>query len=906
MDFDISKLNGDWLKWAKEADEHKKGSKDKKINSAFEEAYILNAAFDAKKSVDDVKNIFGADFATKYENRLKNETADIDKKSDTAKSAQKDVINKYLAQSAQTYINKPDWKAFAETIKKQILSPDKELTNRGYYTELTKQIDEVANAMSTQRYNNREDIKDLYDKVKDGLQLDKNDPFKDFKLEVLKQMVMIAESHQMKIENDIIQAKYDELRKTMSREEAIEKIQKDDSLKGSYAHDYYGRDMNEVFAKKDTGYLHKGLIHKMEDSVLMKEAREEVYKAIEKQREIFAKKPIEELAKITGKDIDAAAKEYMGDNLDKYAKKVFRGELSFESKLKFERSNVKAHCHEIAADLRAMALAQKSFTDTEIRDELKNEQLFEGMLSAGLINKDDNGGYNITNLSNAIREKLGADLRANKQNKDFYSLAEIENVVKDIASKSGIPSEQVSSKDVKSLIKLCGFEVEGKNWAKIFINALVDTAVAGASAFVATELGMDNQAYDKVHDVEVELPVSTTVDLDISFIGSKGKVNIYKLVSDLKSKNYSDIQWSLTDDKLSLSFVKNELKKGKTDEPLEFYEEFSKRAGETALKTMLVAFALNLLKEALSDTGVEIPITSTQFTTTSVEEYTKNIDADKKLSPAQKEALKRLVDAFIERKDGKPVLNENGEPKWDAESFKGCLNRMAGDASVLNSHEFHIGVEREIKAQQEKLVKELAKVEPPVVEPKPKKEPEKVTLTASKEVTSITHKWTKEHSWQAVIATYYPEAYEQYKNNLKPLVDAFRKAHGISNKHGVPAGKDVVLRDITIGGKTYAAKADTDGARLKQFTSNEYFGWGAEYFNDPEALKKKNLGAPEVENKIKEKVTVKNESTGKEYSAESEETARNNAELDIIDGTVVTYKRKWGEEPDSTYTKNNM
>ena len=83
-DFEIKNLKGDWAKWATEADEHEKGQKDSKINSAFEENYILNAAFNAGRTVEEVSEIFGADFGQRYQDKLTTNNANIDRKSQTA------------------------------------------------------------------------------------------------------------------------------------------------------------------------------------------------------------------------------------------------------------------------------------------------------------------------------------------------------------------------------------------------------------------------------------------------------------------------------------------------------------------------------------------------------------------------------------------------------------------------------------------------------------------------------------------------------------------------------------------------------------------------------------------------------------------------------------------------------
>lgn len=36
---------------------------------------------------------------------------------------------------------------------------------------------------------------------------------------------------------------------------------------------------------------------------------------------------------------------------------------------------------------------------------------------------------------------------------------------------------------------------------------------------------------------------------------------------------------------------------------------------------------------------------------------------------------------------------------------------------------------------------------------------------------------------------------------------------------------------ITVNGKSYLPKADADGSRLKEFTSNKWFGWRSKFFS---------------------------------------------------------------------------
>lgn len=830
MDFDIKQLKGDWSKWANEANEHKKGTKDDKINSAFEEAYVLNAAFNAGKTVEEVTEIFGAEFGQKYERKLTTDNGNISLKSDTAKDAEEHILSNYLAKSRAEFVKNPDWKAYAQSLKDDILSPDKHLTNRGFYTTLTKQIETVADAMSKFEYNSRDDIKDLYKKVKAELDLDKKDKFKDFKLEVLKQMVLTAEAHQKTKEKDLVEAKYDELRKTMSREEAVKTIQKSDEFKGSYFHDYWGQDSNERFSRDDTQRLHKGLIHEMEEGKVMAEARKEVNKAIEAQRRKSVDDPR------SSREIEKDAKESMGDSLDKYAKKVFRGELSFKDKIAFERSNVKAKRKEIASDELAEHNKTVAYTEEDIKDELKNDIIFNGLLASGLIterdslNEKNEKTYDISALSDKIRERIGAELVASKQKDDLYPYSEVENVVKDILVNSGV--QNISTKEVKNLIELCGFEVEGKNWVKIFVNSVADTVIPTLSALAAVGL-MDKQVYDKTHPVKVNVNNKVHAELDLNITGGEASINKFDLMKSLQASGFGKDNIKLTETANGFKLIIDKTdSKTHEGEPINFYEEFSKRAGETALKTALVSFALNFMSEAFADNQGEIPTTVTQFAHKSIEAYNAEIDADKKMTSAQKESLKQLAEAYLQRDEKGEVVLKDGEPVWDVENFKDCLDRMAGSSSMLNKHEHNIGINNELSRVNKELSKIIVKI---AEEDKLKEQTEVITTVkntpAPDEVLTVPHTWKHNESWQAVIATYYPEAFEEFKNNLKPLVDAFRDAQGISRRSGVPNGQTLHLDVITVNGKSYSPKADEDGARLKEFTSNKWFGWGSKFFS---------------------------------------------------------------------------
>lgn len=912
-DFEIKNLTGDWAKWAKEADEHEKGQKDSKINSAFEENYVLNAAFNAGKTVEEVSEILGADFGQRYQDKLTANNANIDKKSQTAEDAEEDVLKNFVATAGAKYAEKPDWKTLAEDLKADILSPDKNLTNRGYYTTLTKQIDAVATSLAKFKYKNRDEVKDLYDKVKDDLNLNKkdNDKFREFKLEVLEKMVLIAEAHQQSKELKEIGDYYKALRggtkvegdkildgTKRTREEAYEIIQNSEKFKGSYFHDYTGRDYDDKITK-----FHKGLIHQFEDSTIMNDARKVVFDAIEAQR----RKHIDDPRSSRQVEKDVIVDLKARNEYDDYTQKVLGGELSFRDKMSFARSNVKAHRKEIATNEKVEHNKTIKYTEKDLKDEVRKDVLINSLINNGLIteraglNQDNEKTYDITNLSDMIRERVGANLIASKQPGDLYPYSEVENIVKDLMAKGGI--QAISQKDTRRIIEdICGFEVIGKNWVKILVNAVADTVIPTAATALSVA-SMTKQVFDKTYPVEVNITNDIFAELNLKINGGEAKLNKFDLIKSLQASGFGKGEFEFIEDgnggfKLILNKTVTNSYEG---DPIKFHEEFSKRAGSIALRTALIAFAMNVMQQAFNDkNGQELPEIVTQFAHTSIQDYKNEIDVDKKLTPAQKKALQELAEAFIKRDEkGKKVLNANGEPIWEVEKFKSLLDNIAGSSSMLDKSEFHIGITRAVNEYKEKLAKILAEQ---ALNDKIKEETE--TITTEKVVTegkvlTVPHEWKHNESWQAIIATYYPEAFEDHKNNLKPLVDAFRDAQGISRRSGIPVGQTLNLDVITVNGKTYSPKAD-DGTRLKTYTDNKWFGWGSKYYSGDwkyptEGVSTATGKERKSEDSVKYKAT--RESDKKEAEDENQIKAQDKLRPEARDGveTTVTVKNIEGQ-----------
>ena len=104
------------------------------MNSAFEEMYVLNAAFDAGKTVEEVAEIFGAEFAKTYGDKLKSNSANINIKSDVVKDVEKDILERYLVPSKEDFVANPNWQDYSKALRNKILSPEQQgissLTNK--------------------------------------------------------------------------------------------------------------------------------------------------------------------------------------------------------------------------------------------------------------------------------------------------------------------------------------------------------------------------------------------------------------------------------------------------------------------------------------------------------------------------------------------------------------------------------------------------------------------------------------------------------------------------------------------------------------------------------------------------------------------------------------------------------
>ena len=79
---------------------------------------------------------------------------------------------------------------------------------------------------------------------------------------------------------------------------------------------------------------------------------------------------------------------------------------------------------------------------------------------------------------------------------------------------------------------------------------------------------------------------------------------------------------------------------------------------------------------------------------------------------------------------------------------------------------------------------------------------------------------------------------------MKPVVDAFRKAQGISFTSGIPVGRTSHIDVLEVKGEKFAPKTDDYEKRLAGNLTDDTYGWNSKYFNKNWHIKTKGTSTP--------------------------------------------------------------
>ncbi len=529
------------------------------------------------------------------------------------------------------------------------------------YLEMQADVTNILNAINTIGYNSKDDVKKLEDKVKEQLKIDKKD---NFKKDVLKALVKNAEQTQAKKEYEEVKVKYDELvNKGTLEEEAYKAVKKEFQPKGSYYKDLF---KNGSFFYKAIHF--RGKLGKFEKSHIMSQARTTAREAVY-ESDGTTKKEVK-------KDAETTLKE--NDDYNKYTKRALGGERSFADKINFRESDMGFTIKNHAAKNRVEDIKEEGLSEQEIHDAVDKKktflffkqktELFEALKSSGLIEYkgvDEKGEeiWDVSSLSEIIGLHVGSDYTLNKQSDDFKALAEKTKTTSALAAATLL--QNLNEKEAEMLVKMCGYNVEGKNIGKAIVKATAGALVTGlvtagsAAAAVATnkrpvlDTVINNHNYTEIN---IKCDTELIDDIKDQFSGAEGvTVNVIS----------GGIQIIAEQNQIVPLFWKG-----------------SRHILNSALKAAIPGAVVGLIAGLKDDP--EKPITSTQFECTTLEEYEKVLNSEVKqraIDPKYKDALMLIAMTFaVKDKDG----NITG---WDCEGYKSFLNKAAGNGGVLNRAE---------------------------------------------------------------------------------------------------------------------------------------------------------------------------------------------------------------------------
>ena len=316
--------------------------------------------------------------------------------------------------------------------------------------------------------------------------------------------------------------------------------------------------------------------------------------------------------------------------------------------------------------------------------------------------KDDNGNWHFDGLSQEIEHIIGADLKLNRDAAKDKLVAEFTKLHGRLNLLTG---QELSKEEVRELVRLCGFDIEPKDWRRIVAGTLTGGAIgaaAGASGAAQYQtVVVEDQLIDINNYIDVSGIVDVTVDTTITIAGETIKV--------------------------------------------------AANMGTAAALGAIVPAIIGAIN-GLKDAGQK-PVVPTNFSATSPKELIEELKAQ---GNPYAEVFGTLAFAFR-------TQDENGNVTgWDREGFKDFLNKVAGNENILLNKEELLGAAMGIKRG------EYTVQEPEAVEEDGHEEVCAVEITEdtpmedkTEDITFIHHRKGGD-SWAGIVTAYYPELVAEF------------------------------------------------------------------------------------------------------------------------------------------------
>ncbi len=590
------------------------GDKNKKLDTAREisifEGEVAKLTAKGELSADDVseiKGIFGLEKKTSTTTPV--ELSKKDKK--RYQNAVKDSVEKYVKQGV-----KPE--DLMAALKKEFSNPE--------YAPMLNEVQQILNAVTATKYDSKEDIEKIKKTVKEDLDIGK----RDWQYDVLNDLIDQAEEAQIDKEFKALVEMYNDVKKTMAGTDIVKK--QGDNYK-AYAEivkdelQEKGADGKKAWDKSYT----KEAYARLEDYI-KKDAEAVVMAQITETTATKKRKWVKEMK----------AMNTAGDGYQTRARK----DADTERKISLRHNKYEKTYEELGSIS---------------RDDLKKalgKDLFEKFNRSYLVKyQNEDGTYNLQELSDAIKMRAGADYYVNKS--DDKEASERQNIKAEVASLLGLPIDEISNKDVKDIIKLVGLkrETNASQLKDLLKNSIPGILVGAISGGIAKG-GAKN--------------VTQTVDLIYD-----SAEDAKKIVEQLQSQGFQPIVTELTGGKYNVRVLQEVIKNDR-------YLNILMGAGVGVLQEALMTLLFG--EETFEESCISITdynIHNTRYT--NKEQFIEYI---KSRYPKEKaELLETLIETFPLPEGQTPTEESN----WDHAGFFNKLREIAGYGSNLNCREMKGG-----------------------------------------------------------------------------------------------------------------------------------------------------------------------------------------------------------------------
>lgn len=626
-----------------------------------------------------------------------------DKKVKLTKEEKTDIKNKenavllYLAE-----INLDEKLNNRADILKDLERRIKDQNDDAKYIELKKAVADVL-ALMPEKYNSLKDIERNHDDILK--QMDNKGIKDDFHKEVLKKLETFAEKEVRNVAKAQVLKLYNETSK--KTEQGTDKTDEQimDSVK------------KELEAKKQFKGAVKDAFEAYENGTIMKNARAAVSDAI---------KQVKNLQK--NKDIRQAAKEILINEgkWDKYTDKAMNNK-NLEDVAEGRSSYGKDRAEKQAIANRVESSKQQ--TKKEVLDTLgRSGVLYEVLNSSGLITVDDNKNVDLTALSDLIGPYVGADDTLNRHAAKDKVISERINLQTALSLATELSS--LSESEGVKLAKLCGYEIEGKDWRKIILSALAG-ALAGAGIAAGSAAALPRQKVLVQGDI-----VNHNLNLNIDGVFNKDAL--------MNGMTQDGVSFTETETGLVINIAQTVIQPDRLI-------KLSKRLVDFGLAGALPGAALGAL-EGLKDKGEEA-VHPTNIEAKTFEDYVQFITEHLKNAKKAEytDAFICLAASFID-KDG----------NWDKKAFLDAVGAQGGFGGVVNAAEAPDACKEKVSTEGAQGAEQTGETEDDilnkiVVERKDKTKENPVEKKLYKE-----YEVQPGNKWETIVAAFYPGLEAKY------------------------------------------------------------------------------------------------------------------------------------------------